>query len=117
MKYSKANAFSGLSNDINPKEVGPSSVSCKSRLPVCVAALVASVSMITIDDVEAATKKSSKNKAQSVKTITTKKTQNNNQPQKAEITNQKPTLQTEGKLPATNSKAQAAWNIDAKLIS
>ena len=117
MKYSKANAFSGLSNDINPKEVGPSSVSCKSRLPVCVAALVASVSMITIDDVKAATKKSSKNKAQSVKTITTKKTQNNNQPQKAEITNQKPTLQTEGKLPATNSKAQAAWNIDAKLIS
>ena len=108
MKYSKANAFSGLSHDINPKEVGPSSVSCKSRLPVCVAALVASVSMITIDDVEAATKKSSKNKAQSVKTITTKKTQNNNQPQKAEITNQKPTLQTEGKLPATNSKAQAA---------
>ena len=69
MKYSLVNTFSGLSDGTSQKEFIPFSVSSKSKLSVCAAAFVASVSMMTIDDVEATTRKGSKNKSQSAKVV------------------------------------------------
>ena len=69
MKYSLAVTFTGLSDGINRQEIVPNTVSSKSTLSVCLAALVASASMMTIDDVEAAPPRSSKNKSQNEKVV------------------------------------------------
>ena len=62
MKYSLVDTFSVLSNTVNQQDIIPYEVSRKKKLSVYVAALIASISMMTIDDVDAATRKSQKNK-------------------------------------------------------
>ena len=66
MNYSLVSVFS---DGISHRPSIPYAVSRRRKLSVCVAALVASASMMTADDVEAAPKKGSKNKAQSVTAV------------------------------------------------
>ena len=69
MKYSFADDFS---NDLSRQSGVPRAVSRKKTLSVCVAAFVAGVSMMSVDDVEAAddTKKKSKSKTHKVSAVT-----------------------------------------------
>ena len=64
MNYSLVSVFS---DGISHQQSIPYAVSRRRKLSLCVAALVASVSMVTVDDVEAAPRKGSKNKNQGVK--------------------------------------------------
>ena len=69
MKYSFADDFS---NDLSRQSGVPRAISRKKTLSVCVAAFVAGVSMMSVDDVEAAddTKKKSKSKTHKVSAVT-----------------------------------------------